>query len=276
MGRDPNPLFAFFAAQLKRLREANGWSQESLGKRIGYSGEMISKVETGRNDPSPEFARTLDAAFPSMHGMFTGLIDEAEKSNSVYPSWFQSWVDAEKRCTVLRWWEPLLVPGLLQTGGYARALFDAWRAVDGDSEKVETDIALRLARQEIFERPVPPSFGAVIDESVLYHRIGNPKVMQDQLYHLADMSERPRITVQILPADVGAHVGLLGAFAVATFAEDGSVIAYLESPDEGTTIKDPDRVERIVVSYDALRDEAFSARASRDLIRKVAEERWTA
>lgn len=274
MERDSNPLFVFFASQLKRLREAKGWSQEALGKRIGYSGEMVSKVETGKNRPSPEFAAAADTAFPEMGGLFADLMKEAEKSHSVYPAWFQSWVDAEKRATVLRWWEALLVPGLLQTSEYATAVFDAWRAVDSIGG-TETNVALRLARQEIFDRPAPPSFSAVIDEFVLYRCIGSPKVMHNQLLHLVEMSERPRISVQVLPTEVGAHVGLVGAFATASFPDIPGMV-YLESPDEGTIIREPTRVERIMVTYDALRADALGARASRDLMRKVAEERWTA
>lgn len=275
MERDSNPLFVFFASQLKRLREAKGWSQEALGKRIGYSGEMVSKVETGKNRPSPEFAAAADTAFPEMGGLFADLMKEAEKSHSVYPAWFQSWVDAEKRATVLRMWQPLLVPGLLQTAGYAHAVYEAWQAVDG-AEDFETDIAARLARQEIFDRASPPSFGVVIDETVLHRCIGSPKVMQDQLLRLVELSERPRITIQILPTNVGAHVGLLGAFAIAGFANDMPGMVYFESPDEGEVVRQPDRIARMMVTYDALRDEALGARASRDLIRKVAEETWTA
>ncbi|HET9784157.1 MAG TPA: helix-turn-helix transcriptional regulator, partial [Terriglobales bacterium] len=238
MGRDPNPLFVFFASQLKRLREAKGWSQEALGKRIGYSGEMVSKVETGNIRPSREFAAALGAAFPEQGDMFVGLVDQAERSHSAYPMWFQSWVDAEKRATVLRWWQPLLIPGLLQTADYARAVYEAWQEVDG-SEDFEADIAARIARQEIFDRSAPPSFGVVIDETVLHRCIGSPKVMQDQLLHLAELSERPRITVQILPANVGANVGLLGAFAVVGFAGDTPGMAYFETPDEGEVVRQP-------------------------------------
>src|SRR5712664_3153841 len=144
MERVPDPLFVFFGRQLKRLREARGWSQEAFGKRIGYSGEMVSKVEKSNNPPSREFAVPCDREFPEMGGMFTALVEAAENSTSVYPSWFQSWVDAEKRASVLRWWEPLVVPGPLQTADYARALFEAWRAVDGNRD-VDRDIAARLA-----------------------------------------------------------------------------------------------------------------------------------
>ena len=274
MERDPNPLFVFFASQLKQLREAKGWSQEALGKRIGYSGEMVSKVETCNNRPSREFAAALGAAFPEQGDMFVGLVDQAERSHSAYPMWFQSWVDAEKRATVLRWWEALLVPGLLQTSEYARVIFDAWLAVDGTGN-TDADVAARLARQDIFDRPAPPSFAAVIDESVLHRCIGNPKVMHDQLLHLVEMSERPRITVQVLPADVGANVGLLGGFATASFPDIPGMI-YLETPDEGTIVREPARVERMMVTFDTLRADALGARASRDLIRRVAEETWTA
>jgi transcriptional regulator with XRE-family HTH domain len=273
MERESNSLLVFFAAKLKTLRNAKGWSQEALGKRLGYSGEMVSKVETGDARPSGQFAAACDSAFPEMGGMFADLVVEAENSHDVYPVWFRSWVDAEKRANVLRWWEPLLVPGLLQTAQYARALFEAWRTVDGNGD-TDTDVAGRLARQAIFDQPSPPSFGAVIDESVLYRGIGGPKVMHDQLLHLADIAERSRITVQVLPAEVGAHVGLLGAFAMAGFADGTPGMVYLESPDEGEATKRADTVAKIGITYDTLRDDALGARASRDLIRRVAEERW--
>ena len=128
----------------------------------------------------------------------------------------------------------------------------------------------------IFDRTTPPSFGVVMDETVLYRCIGSPEVMHDQLLRLVELSERPRITIQILPANVGANVGLLGAFAIAGFAGDTPGMVYFETPDEGEVARHPDRVARMMVTYDALRDEALGARASRDLMRKVAEETWTA
>jgi DNA-binding XRE family transcriptional regulator len=275
MERVPDPLFVFFGRQLRLLREAKGWSQEAFGKRIGYSGEMVSKVEKSNNPPSRDFAVPCDREFPEMGGMFTALVEAAENSTSAYPAWFQSWVDAEKRASVLRWWEPLVVPGPLQTAGYARVLFEAWRAVDGNRD-VDRDVAARLARQDIFDRPAPPSFGVVIDESVLHRCVGAPDVMHDQLLHLVEMSGRPRVSVQVLPAEVGAHVGLGGAFAIASFADDTPGMVYFETSDEGEVSKLPARLARMTVTYDALRDDALNARASRDLMRKVAEETWKA
>jgi transcriptional regulator with XRE-family HTH domain len=189
-----NPLFAHFAHELKRLRVKRGWSQEALGNRIGFSGEMVSKVETRRNAPSPEFTDTLDRlGFPELEGLFTELLDAAG-------DWqFRTYADAEQNASIIRTANPLLVPGLLQTEGYIRAVHEAWRPVDGNS-KVDASIAARLERQAILDRELPPSFGVVLDESVLYRPIGGPAVMRDQLARLLDMSERPRVSLQVLPA----------------------------------------------------------------------------
>jgi hypothetical protein len=91
----------------------------------------------------------------------------------------------------------------------------------------------------------------------------------------ADMAERPRVTIEIVPAEVGVHVGLLGAFAYAGFEDDTPGIVYMESPDQGQTTKHPATVAKIALTYDTIRTEALGGRASRDLIRKVAEERWS-
>ena len=266
---------AFFGNEVRTARTAAKMSQPELGSRVGYDATYVSKVETGSIVPDDKFVIALDDVFPNMNGWFSRFWRDSPKWRDHYREWFKQWVDAEQRALTVRTWQPLLIPGLLQTEDYARAVFEAWRSVDGEGD-TDTDVDARLARQAIFDRPSPPSFGAVIDESVLYRCIGGPKVMHDQLLHLADMSERPRVSVQIVPADVGAHVGLLGGFDIAGFADSTPSIVYLESPNEGETTKHPASVARIGITYDALRDEALGGRASRDLIRKVAEERWRA
>jgi transcriptional regulator with XRE-family HTH domain len=277
MEREQHPLFVFYAKELRRVRLTAGWSQDALGKRLGYSAELIGKVEKigrGCRRPTVEFAAACDATFPESCGLFSRLVAEAEQDTGVYPTWFASWVDAEPRASVIRCWEPLLIPGLLQTDAYARAVFVAWQAVDASGDPDEQVVA-RLARQAIFDQPAPPSFWTLIDETVLRRVVGGPKVMHDQLLHLADMSERPRVTVEVVPTEVGAHVGLLGAFAVAGFADDTPGIVYLESPDSGEVSKHPGTVAKLALMYDTLRTESLGGRASRDLIRRLAEE-WKA
>ncbi len=262
---------SFFGAELRLARAAAGLSQEQLGIRLGYSAAQVGKVETGDRAPSADFARLCDQALPDAGGLFERVYSLIQRWDGGYPSWFHEWVETERRAGTLCWWEPLLVPGLVQTADYARSLFEAWRLADEDD--LEQLVTGRMDRQRIFERPDPPSLWVIIDETVLHRRIGSEKVMYDQLTHLTRVAERARTTVQVIPADVGAHVGLLGAFAVATIDGAGSV--YMESPDQGQTTSAPAVVAKVSAAFDSLRAEALPRRASRELIMKVAEERWT-
>ena len=174
--------------------------------------------------------------------------------------------------TSLRSWQPLLVPGLLQTAEYAQAILAA------DPETTEDKLGRagrRLAweRQAILDKPNPPTLWVVLDEAVLHRLIGSRKVMYDQLLHLADTSSRSNITVQIVPAQIGAHAGLLGGFAIASFDSAPGTV-YMESPDQGQTTEVPSVVRRLSRTFDTLRADALPRGASRGLIGKVAEERW--
>jgi Domain of unknown function (DUF5753) len=132
----------------------------------------------------------------------------------------------------------LLIPGLLQIMEYARSLFRAWLTASND-EELEELVAARIARQAIFERAAPPNLWVVLDETVLHRCIGSAGVMREQLVYLAELAERPTIRVHVIPAEVGAHVGLLGAFAISNFDSDAPDVVYMESPDEGETTKNP-------------------------------------
>jgi transcriptional regulator with XRE-family HTH domain len=266
-----SPL-AFFGAELRIARLAAGLSQEQLGKRLGFSGDLVGKIETGERKPTPEFVAACDEAFADANGLFARIYDLARKSGGV-PAWFQEWYEAEREALSVSWWEPMLVPGLVQTPDYARALFQAWRSVDSDDE-IDQLVGARMARQSILDRAKPPALWIVIDEAVLHRCIGSAKITRDQLEHLAVLAERPKVTVQVVPAEVGAHVGLLGAFAIATF-HHGPVIVYLESPDQGQTTDKHATVARVSLVFDTLRAEALPRGASRDMILKVAKERWT-
>jgi hypothetical protein len=244
-----------------------------LGQKVGYSGAQVGKVETSERAPSQDFAEGCDRVMPDARGLFQRLYQLARRWDGGYPSWFTEWVEAERRATSLRTWQPLLVPGLLQTPDYARALFLAWQGADSD-DQLDQLVSARIERQSIFLRPDPPSLWAVLDEGVLHRCIGGLKVMHDQLMHLLEVSDRSKIRVQVVPTGVGAHVGLLGAFSMATF-ENAPGIVYLESPDQGQTTERPATVAKISEIFDMVRAEALPRGASRDLIRKVTEEQWT-
>src|SRR5215472_5871204 len=265
-----SPL-AFFGAELRRARAAAGLSQEQLGQRIGYSAALVGKVETGERAPSGDFAQRCDQVLPGADGLFARLHALTQRWDGGYPSWFADWVEAERRAASVCCWEPLLVPGLVQTADYARALFEAWRQADGD--ELEQLVTGRMDRQSIFDRPDPPSLWVIVDEGVLHRRVGSAKIMYDQLTYITEMADRPKITVQVVPAEAGAHVGLQGAFAIASV--DGADSVDLEGPSQGHTTQTPSVVATVNAYFDTLRAEALPRVVSRDLIKRVAEEQWT-
>lgn len=262
----------FFGAELRRARGASGLSQDQLGQHLGYSGAQVGKVEMGERGPSADFAQGCDQALPEAGGLFMRIFELARRWTGAYPSWFAEWVESERRATSLCWWEPLLVPGLLQTADYARAILSA--GPETAEDEIEELVAARIGRQAIFDRPKPPTLVAVLDEAVLHRLIGSRKIMHDQLLYLAEASSRPGTTIQVVPAGIGAHAGLLGGFALASAAGSPDTV-YMESPDQGQTTELPSVVGKLMLTFSTLRADALPRAAARDLIGKVAEQQWT-
>jgi hypothetical protein len=199
--------------------------------------------------------------------------DSRMRGDGAIPRWFEDWLNAGRAATSLRIWQPSIVPGLLQTTDYARALCRAGTLSTGD-EEVEQQVTARMARQRIFDRPDPPNLRIVLDEAVLHRLIGTPKITYDQLIQLADMSMRSCICVQIVPADTGAHAGLAGSFYLANVQGKPDLL-YMDAV-EGVTIERSALVRKAAVAFDLVRSDALTRNDSRDLILKVAEERWNA
>jgi hypothetical protein len=226
-------------------------------------------IESTRRVPQPDFAQRCDEVLATS-GTFSRMQERLRMLP--FPASFRPFVEHEAVATSLRWCEHALVPGLLQTPGYARAVLETRPNTSGD--EIEDLVAARLARQAILEREDPPLLWVVIDEAVLHRPVGTTKVMHDQLMYLAEMSGRPNITIQVVPYTAGAHSGLLGAFIIAEF-DDAPGSVYLESPADGQTAEEPALVAKLALTFDTLRSEALPRAASRDMIRKAAEERWT-
>ena len=260
-----------FAQELKAQREAGGLTQEQLAKLMGYSPSVIAKLETCRTLPSPQHAGQADKALRAP-GTF-GRMRQA-MLNGAYEPWVRAFLDMEERATVLRNWEPLVVPGLLQTEGYARAMIRAGRPGDTDAA-VEQLVTARMSRQAIWERqdPPPPMLFVVLGEAVLRQRVGDAKVMREQLGRLVEAAGNPRITIQVLPFAGAAHPGLLGPLLVASFENDRDA-AYLDNALDGMVTERRQEVSRVALLYEKLRTEALSPQASTEMIMKVADETW--
>jgi transcriptional regulator with XRE-family HTH domain len=274
MNSDGTPQ-GVFGAELRYYRTRAGLSQTELAALVNISHDVISKIETGQRPPAEDFPARLDAvAELNTRGALTRLWDQLKKGlrHQAYPGWFQPWAEIEAHAATLRSYEPLLVPGLLQTEDYAHAILAAGPGADED--KLDEQVAARMGRQAMLAGAEAPQMWCVLDESVLRRSIGGAKVMRAQLEHLAGLAERPRMTIQVIPAAAGAHAGLLGAFVIAT-VEGSPGIVYLETAAEGQVTDSPAVVAHVAFRFDCLRSEALPWSASRDLIMKVAEDRWT-
>jgi transcriptional regulator with XRE-family HTH domain len=225
MGRDGQvSALALFSEELRRARSAAGLTQDQLAERVGYSPSLVAHVETGSRAPSLDFARRGDEALGT--GGLLARLQPFVRSEA-YPAWFRDWVEVEREAVSLRWFEPLLIPGLLQTEEYARAVLAA----------------------------------------------AHPASPEEEVERLVKAARRPRVVLQVVPFGTGAHAGLDGRFAIASF--DGPAdVAYLDNALAGQVAERAQDVARLTLLYDILKAEALSPRASADLARKAIEQ-WT-
>jgi transcriptional regulator with XRE-family HTH domain len=267
--RDRETL-SVFVDEMRAMREQRGWSQGELAEAARYSESLIAMVETYRRAPTESLARALDAAFGTPD-TFSRL--QRKVRTVSFPAAFRPFADHEELAVALRWFEHSLVPGLLQTEEYARAVLST--RPNASETEIEGAVADRIVRQQVIARsdPPPPLLWVLIDEGVLYRPVAPPVVMYDQFMHLVDQSKLPNVTIQIVPYAAGGHSGLLGAFIVAELPAAQRVV-FISDVSGGHVAEDNMSVAEAALRFDALRSEALPKTASRDLIVKVAQERW--
>lgn len=175
----------YLVSELRRQREALGLSQEAWGERVHFSAQHVGAVERGDRPALPDYLKAIDRAFGTTFFKFYELFVRGEAA----PVWFRPWVDNERDATMLRWFEPLLIPGLLQTEAYARAILTQAGSPGIDVEKTLAD---RQARQEvIFRDKKPVRFIGVVDEGALRRAVGGSEVMREQLHALVQLRVNP-------------------------------------------------------------------------------------
>lgn len=234
---------------LRLLRRQAGLSVSEAGKRLEWDPSKVSRIE--RNEwklPSVRDVRDLLDLY--------GMTDDARREELLTLSrearehgWWEKYQDVfrsslpdfEAGASVIRTWQTVLVPGLLQTEGYARAIGRA--GMTHDEQTVERHVQAKLERQKILERDDPPGLVAVIDESALKKLVGGSEVMRDQLRHLIKMAAKPNITLQLLPDTVGAHPALEGSFVILDFDEDPGLI-YTTTVTENLWLDKSEECER--------------------------------
>jgi transcriptional regulator with XRE-family HTH domain len=274
MQREPataeSPL-RVFGAMLRHYRTAAGLTPEELGARIYLSASQIRKVEDGTRTPTEALTEACES-LPELntHGALTTLreILKDHLRHRAYPGWFQAWPDHESRARRLRSFALVVVPGLLQTEAYARAILGT--RVGATAEEVNEAVAARLERQGILDREHPPELWVLLDEAALRRPVGSAEVVAKQLTALADAARRPHIVLQVIPLAAGAHEGMRGGpFVLADFADSPS-LGYQDTAVVGQIVEDANQVEALAVTWDTLRLEALPRSASLDLVEEVA------
>lgn len=258
------PMWELFAGELRIARTAAGLSQEAFGEAIRYSGSQVAMVETCRRAPVPDFTARCDQVLKT-----GGLLDRVREATlrMAQTPWFREWPMIEEEATAIRNFEPLVIPGLLQTEEYARSLICGRIILDHDTEQL---VATRVARQAGLTREKPLQYFAVIDEYALRRDIGGPKVMYQQAMRLLELSELPNVHIHIVPAGAGSYGGLDGSFLIATLP-DGRDIGYLDHPLGGLQIEGVEDVQALRRAWECVVAEALPRTQSLELIRKVME-----
>lgn len=260
---DPrSSMRALLAYTIRLFREQRGLSQDQLAKELYATRASIQAYESQRNRPDEDFCKRLDDYFGTGE-LFQGLWHHARREH--LHEWFEAYIAHDNEATQIRTFQPMNIPGPLQTEGYMRA-GEVARAKD--AEEVS---AGRLARRDRLTKDEDaPVFFAVLDESALSRSVGGAAVMKEQLQFLLDMGELPNVTIQVVRERTGWYDGFDGAMVLLTKFDGGSV-GYVEAQFGGRLIEDRAEVMGLGIRFDQIRAKALSEDGSRALIRKTME-----
>lgn len=258
----------FFGAELKRHREEAGLTQAELGVRVFVSGPYIGQFEQAIRKPQLDIAVRIDEVLQT-DGIF-GRLCKKFIVDDRYAEYFQAAAELEKLATRICLFAPAIVPGLLQTSNYMRAMMLAANPFTTDQD-IEGKVRGRLDRALILKDAAKPEYWAILHESVLRLPVGGPAVMAEQLEHIAALARDRRVTVQVLPYAAGAYP-LTGKMVTLMEFDDAPPTAYTEAAHSGNLLDDPALVKRVQRSYDLLRAVALSPEASLAMIETAAED----
>ncbi|MFD0007736.1 Scr1 family TA system antitoxin-like transcriptional regulator [Streptomyces sp. NPDC127178] len=262
----------FFGAELKRRREDAGLTQVELGARVFVSGGYIGQFEQAIRKPQRDVAQRIDEALQT-DGIFERLWRKLIKEQP-YTEYFAHVAELERLATEICEYAPTVIPGLLQTPEYARAVFLASNPFAAD-EYIEELLRGRMDRTQLLKDATRPVYWAVLHETALRIPVGDPGVMARQLDHVTQLMRERKVMVQVLPFAAGAHPEMGKMMKLMDF-EDAPPTVYTEGVLSGSLLDDPAVVKRVRSSYDLLRATALSREASLALIESAAEDfrRW--
>jgi len=263
MAGKPLGAAGHFGRQMRKERQAHGWSLPEFAGRVGFDAGHLSRIENAKRPPSEALAKACDQVFPERRGWFLDWYEESREWAEV-PAGFRSWSELEDKATSIRAWVPGIVHGLVQAEGYAQSLLST--SPGASAAAITARLNARMDRQRrILMQDSPPLTWFVVDEVALYRQVGSTQAMAEQMRQLAAVGAMPNVTLQVLPTV--AHAANASGFIVA----DDSV-AYAEHVAGGYVFSDGETVSTLLRLFDSLRCECLKASESAALIERLGRQ----
>ncbi|MFH9251075.1 helix-turn-helix domain-containing protein [Streptomyces lydicus] len=264
-GRSQEPRRRF--AEELPLRTQRGESLRQLGTALGWDASLFGKLESGQTLGSPEVAEALDQHYGTP-GLLLALWELAAADPTQFKERYRRYMFLEAEAVNLWHYAVSVLPGLLQTAGYARALLAAG-GISGDELTRQVDA--RVGRSEVLHADNAPPFRTILSEAVLRTPLAGAHDWRKQLEHLVAMGERPNVTIQVVPFGAGLHA-LTNTHSMFLRLPGGRTVAWVETGYSGELVEESYSVERLQHAYDAVRDLALSPANSRKFILQTLEE----
>jgi transcriptional regulator with XRE-family HTH domain len=276
------------AAELRRLRERAGFIGEAAATRLGWSPSKLSRIETSKAGVKQDDLLRLLALYEVSDAHRDELLAltresararELEVISARLPGEHAEFLNVEAEAESVWNWEPQIVPGLLQTEDYARAVMRGWHAMfTGPPSEIERRVEARRLRQQVLRRDPPLQLSVVMDESVLHRQMGEPSVMRQQLEHIIEISQLPNVMVRVLPLN-GGHRVVTGAFTYIRFPQLHDIplndIVTLEHLTGTGQLDAQDDTYKYYVAFGALEENSFELDRSREELAKVTRRKWS-
>jgi transcriptional regulator with XRE-family HTH domain len=265
--------------ELKKCREQAGLTQESVSRHFEWHAAKVTRIETARVAVTPRDVRDLLTLYGVPDGEYREVLVELARMSRQRTWWTDyrdimragNFVGLEAEASSMRTWEPIVLPGLLQTEAYMRALLRTGRSTDSPAS-IDRRVSLRLKRQGRLSAANPLTLSAIVDESVIRRIIGGVDATRDQLRHLIDTAQLPNVTLQILPFDAGEHPFLGGSAALLEFRETTHLdVVYLEGLAGDYYEEQPSEVARYREQFGQLSTLALDPRMSVKLIESLLD-----
>jgi len=264
--------------ELRRLREAAGVTIDQVAERLECSASKISRIETGQSGVTTRDVRDILQVYQVPEEAADILLQFSREARQ--KGWWHlygavltgAYVGLEAAADAIRSYEALVVPGLLQTEDYARAMFRAGRP-DIDPVEIDKRVRVRMARQSLLIQDEPLDLWIVLDEAVLHRPVGGQSVMRRQLDHLVTSGEQPNITLQVLPFSAGAHAGMDGTFTMLLYEEPPNQnVVFAANAAGGLFLEKDEELHRFAFIFDHLRASALRPEESLALIAGLSKE----